>query len=289
MKRSYIPYIFLIPFFMHFAIFWVYRLGFALSLSFTNWDPLSPHVEFVGLQNYVNALSDEIFISSIKNALIYVLFEPICNAIGFALAIILNSAIKGRSVFRTIFFFPVISSTVAITWVWSQMYEYRSGLFNYALGLIGFPRQPFLNSSAQALYCIMLMSIWQWAGLNVVIYLAGLQSIPKELHEAARISGANAWNCFRHITIPLMKPTILFCAVTATAGSLQVFTEFYMLINPVGIVAIRNMVPLVFMYNQFRLGYYAYASAMSFIFFLVIFAFVLMEIRLLYRGGMVYY
>jgi len=235
------------------------------------------------------AFGDATFLRSIRNALIYVLYEPITNFIGLGLALVLNTAVKGRSLFRTIFFIPTISSTVAITWVWSYMYDTRGGLFNYLLESVGLPRQIFLSSLDGALYCVMLMSIWQFVGINVVIYLAGLQSIPKELYEAARISGANAWNSFRHLTIPLLRPTILFCAVTATAGSLQVFAEFWMLLGNVSMVALRNMVPLVWMFTKFRLGSYGYASAMSFIFFLVVMAFVLIEIRLLRKGGMFYY
>lgn len=290
MKRSYIPYLFLIPYFVHFAIFWAFQIGFAFGMSLTNWDPVRPYVSFVGLRNYKNALlADPVFVNSIKNSLIYVLYEPITNFIGLALALVLNTAVRFRSLFRTIYFIPVISSTVAITWVWSYMYATRGGLFNQIIMALGFPRQNFLSSYTGALYCVMLMSIWQYAGLNVIIYLAGLQSIPKELYEAARISGANAWNSFRHITIPLMRPTILFCAVTATAGSLQVFSEFYMLLGNINPEAMANMVPLVWMFTKFRLGFYGYASAMSFIFFLVVMAFVLLEMRLLRRGGMVYY
>jgi len=289
MKRSYIPFLFLIPYFVHFAIFWAFQIGFAFSMSFTNWDPSRPYVEFIGLRNYRMAFGDATFLRSIRNALIYVLYEPITNFIGLGLALVLNTAVKGRSLFRTIFFIPTISSTVAITWVWSYMYDTRGGLFNYLLESVGLPRQIFLSSLDGALYCVMLMSIWQFVGINVVIYLAGLQSIPKELYEAARISGANAWNSFRHLTIPLLRPTILFCAVTATAGSLQVFAEFWMLLGNVSMVALRNMVPLVWMFTKFRLGSYGYASAMSFIFFLVVMAFVLIEIRLLRKGGMFYY
>ena len=289
MKRSRIPYIFLIPFFLSFAIFWAFPLAFAAYMSFTNYNPLIPinEVQFVGLQNYIDATQDEVFLLALKNTFIYVLYEPICISIGLILALVLNTAIKGRSVFRTIFFIPVITSTVAIAYVWSWLYDYRLGPLNYILRLLGLQPQSWL-SYGQALYSIMLMSTWQWIGLNVIIFLAALQSIPKEYHEAARISGANAWNCFRHVTVPLLKPTILFCAVTATAGSLQVFTEVYMLTR--GGPVYSTTVAVLWMYRQaFEFLQFGYGSALAFILFLIILAIALIEVRLMRRGGMAYY
>lgn len=289
MKRSRVPYIFLIPFFLSFAIFWFFPLGFATYMSFTNWNPLIPinEVKFIGLQNYITATQDEVFLLALKNTFIYVLYEPVCILIGLLLALVLNTKIKGRSVFRTIFFIPVITSTVAISFVWSWLYDYQRGPLNYLLSLLGLPRQPWL-AYGRALYGIMLMSTWQWVGLNVIIFLAALQSIPKEYHEAARISGANAWNCFRHVTIPLLKPTLLFCAVTATAGSLQVFTEVYMLTR--GGPVYSTTVAVLWMYRQaFEFLRYGYGAALAIILFLIILVIAIIEVRLMRRGGMVYY
>ena len=297
MKRSRIPYIFLIPFFLNFAIFSVFTLGFGFYMSFTNWNPLHPihKAKWIGLANYVEALTDDpVFLLALKNAFIYVLYEPICILIGFFFALVLNTAIKGRSVFRTIFFIPVITSTVAISMVWLWLYDYRRGPFNHILKLLGLPFQHWLShievfpGVPQALTSIMLMSIWQWIGLNVIIFLAALQSIPKEYHEAARVSGANIWNRFRHITVPLVKPAILFCAITATAGSLQVFTEIFMMTR--GGPVQSTQVPVLWMYTQaFSFQRFGYGAALSYIFFAIIIAISLIEIRILRRGGMFYY
>jgi len=297
MKRSLIPYIFLIPFFLNLAIFSAFPLGFGLYMSFTDWNPFMPmnEVRFIGLANYVKALTgDPLFLMSIKNAFVYVLYEPICILIGFFFALVLNSAIKGRSVFRTIFFIPVITSTVAIAIVWGWLYDLDRGPFNYFLRLLGLPPQRWLShiqvlpGVPMALLSIMLMSIWQWIGLNVIIFLAALQSIPKEYLEAASVSGANAWNRFKHVTLPLVRPAVLFCAITATAGSLQVFTEVYMMTH--GGPVQSTYVPVLVMYEQaFDFKRFGYGAALAYTFFLIILAVSLIEIRILRRGGMWYY
>jgi len=299
LKRSRIPYIFLIPFFLNVAIFSAFPLGFGLYMSFTDWNPFMSITEarFVGFANYVRALTnDPVYLLSIKNAFVYVLYEPICILIGFFFAIVLNTAIKGRSLFRTIFFIPVITSTVAIAIVWNWLYDYDRGPFNYFLRSLHLTPQHWLSQIQvlpgvpQALTSVMLMSIWQYIGLNVVIFLAALQSIPKEYHEAASVSGANAWNRFRHVTLPLVRPAVLFCAITATAGSLQVFTEIFMMTR--GGPVQSTMVPVLWMYNKAFGGsspQFGYGAALSYTFFAIILAISLVEIRILRRGGMVYY
>jgi len=286
-KRSHVPYMFLIPFFLSFSIFWAFPLGFAFYISFTNWQFRPPIFggKLVGFENYVRAFNDRDWILALQHSFTYVLYEPICIFIGLILALALNSAIKGRSVFRTIFFLPVITSTVAIAYVWSWLYDYWRGPFNAILRFFGLPPVTWL-SPMTALYSVMLMSIWQWMGLNVIIFLAALQSIPNEYHEAARISGANAWNTFRHVTVPLLKPTILFCAVTATAGSLQVFTEVYMLTRE----TLTTTVAVQYIYRQaFAYLNFGYGAALAIILFLIILAIALIEFRLMRRGGMAYY
>jgi len=297
MKRSYVPYIFLIPFFVNLAVFSIFTLGFGVYMSFTNWDPWTSigAAHFVGLTNYIRAFTeDPVFLLALKNAFIYVLYEPICISIGFFFALILNTAIKGRSIFRTIFFLPVITSTVAISFVWNWLYDYQYGPFNQALVALGLPPQHWLSQIEVlpgvpiALTSIMLMSIWQWIGLNVIIFLAALQSIPKEYHEAARVSGANALSRFRHVTIPLVRPALLFCAITATAGSLQVFTEVYMLTR--GGPGNVTQVPVVWMtMRAISFNEFGYGAALAYTFFLIILAVSLVEIRILRRGGMFYY
>lgn len=298
-KRSRIPYILLIPFFLDLVIFSFFTLGFGVYISFTDWRSYLPlnEAKFVGLANYITAVTgDPVFLLAIKNAFVYVLYEPITILIGFFLALLLNSAVRGRSIFRTIFFIPVITSTVAISFVWGWLYNFNSGPFNSILRYLHLPPQYWLGTNLEAIpsvlpmtiASVMLMSIWQWIGLNVIIFLAGLQSIPKEYHEAARISGAGTWGSFRHVTVPLLKPTLLFVILTATAGSLQVFTEVFMLsrVSPGNI----TMVPVQWMYqNAFSNSLMGYGAAMSWTFFLVVLAVALVEIWILRRGGIAYY
>jgi len=300
MKRSLVPYIFLIPFFLDLAIFSFYTLGFGIYMSFTDFNfattgPIT-NAKFIGLANYIRAITDDpTFLNAIKNAFIYVLYEPVAITSGLIMAIVLNTAIKGRSVFRTIFFIPVVTSTVAISYVWTWLYDYTYGPLNYFLRTLGLPGQYWLTypfdifpGVVLPIVSVMIMSIWQYFGLNVVIFLAALQSIPNELHEAARMSGANAWSSFRHVTVPLVKPALLFCVLTATAGSLQVFTEVFMLTRggPVDL----TMVPVLWMQTQaFEFNRFAYGASLAYTFFLIILAIALIEMRILRRGGMVYY
>jgi len=286
-KRSRVPYIFLIPFFLSFLIFGAFPLGFAFYISFTNWQFRPPiwGGQWVGLENYARAFSDKDWMLALQHTFTYVLYEPVTIFIGLVLALVLNSAIKGRSVFRTIFFLPVVTSTVAIAFVWTWLYDYERGPFNVILRLFGLPAQTWLGPQ-NALYAVMLMSIWQWMGLNAIIFLAALQSIPNEYHEAARMSGAGAWNTFRHVTAPLLKPSILFCIVTATAGSLQVFTEVYVLTRE----TLTTTVAVQYIYRQaFSYLNFGYGAALAIILFLIILVIALIEFRLMRRGGMVYY
>jgi multiple sugar transport system permease protein len=297
MKRSLIPYIFLIPFFIHLVILSLFPLGFGMFMSFTNYYALRPisEAKFIGLANYQEALNDPVFLGAIKNAFVYVLYEPVTILIGFFFALVLNTAVKGRAVFRTIFFLPVITSVVAIAFVWSWLYDVNYGPINIFLRSLGLAPVNWLANPHPIggivpipLLSIMIMSIWQYIGLNTVIFLAGLQSIPKELHEAARTSGAGVWHSFRHITAPLLKPTILFCAITATAGSLQVFTEVYTM--TAGGPARTTYVPVLMIFDQVsQYQQFGYGAALSYIFFLIILAVSLLEIRILRRGGMIYY
>jgi len=286
-KRSRVPYIFLIPFLLSFSIFGAFPLGFAFYISFTNWQFRPPIFggKWIGLENYARAFSDEDWGLALQHTFTYVLYEPICIFLGLILALVLNTAIKGKSVFRTVFFLPVITSTVAVAYVWSWLYDYWRGPLNAILRLFGLPAVAWL-SPWNALYSVMIMSIWQWLGLNVIIFLAALQSIPNEYHEAARISGANSWNTFTHVTVPLLKPTILFCAVTATAGSLQVFTEVYTLTRE----TFTTTVAVQYIYRQaFSYLNFGYGAALAIILFLIILVIAIIEFILLRRGGMVYY
>ena len=287
MKRSHAPYIFLIPFFLSFAIFGVFPLSFAFYISFTNWQFRPPLFggQWVGLENYVSAFNDQGWMLALQHTFTYVLYEPVTISIGLILALALNSAIKGRSLFRTVFFLPVVTSTVAVAYVWTWLYDYERGPFNAILSLFGLPRQTWL-APQNALYSVMLMSIWQWMGLNAIIFLAALQSIPNEYNEAARMSGANAWKTFRYITVPLLKPSILFCMVTATAGSLQVFTEVYVLTRE----TLTTTVAVQYIYRQaFSYLNFGYGAALAIILFLIILVIAIIEFRFMRRGGMVYY
>jgi len=285
------PYYFLAPALVYFVVFWVFRLVFVVGASFTNYSPIKGfgEADFVGLSNYATLLKDSAFIISVKNAFIYVLFEPICIVIGLFLALVLVSPLaKGKPFFRTLIFIPVITSVVAISFIWQWMYSYEHGLINWLLAGVGLAKQPFLSSVHQALACVMLMSIWQFIGLNMVIFMAGLQSIPKDYNDAAYICGASPWSRLIRVTIPLLKPILFFITVTAMVGSLQVFSEVYMLTR--GGPGNTTMVPVLWIYRStFRFFNFGYGTALSVIFFLIMMVLTLIVFKVFRRGGVEYY
>ncbi len=285
------PYYFLAPALVYFVVFWVFRLVFVVGASFTNYSPIKGfgEADFVGLSNYATLLKDSAFIISVKNAFIYVLFEPICIVIGLFLALVLVSPLaKGKPFFRTLIFIPVITSVVAISFIWQWMYSYEHGLINWLLAGVGLAKQPFLSSVHQALACVMLMSIWQFIGLNMVIFMAGLQSIPKDYHDAAYVFGASPWRRFIRVTAPLLRPVFLFITVTAMVGSLQVFAEVYMLTR--GGPGNSTMMPVLWMYrNTFHFFKFGYGAALAVVFFLIIMVLTLVVFKVFRRGGVEYY
>jgi multiple sugar transport system permease protein len=203
-------------------------------------------------------------------------------AVALGLALLMNRKIPGVRVLRAIFFLPYITSFVAISLVWRWMFQPDVGLLNGLLGLLRIPPQPWLSSPATALPSLMLMSIWMYAGYMMIIFLAGLQSIPEPLYESARIDGANAWQRFRHITIPMLRPTTLFLLVTMVIFMFQVFTAVYVMTEGGPLHATDVIVYHIYRnaWEYLRMGY---ASAMAWVLFAIVFVITLVQFRFL--GG----
>lgn len=273
------PYLFISPFYILFLIFGVYPILFSLYLSFTEWKGLGP-IKFVGLRNFELLLRDKIFWQSMTNGVIlFFMYVPIMTFLALVLAVILNSKrVRGFRFFRTLLFIPYIMNIVAAGFTFRLLLNQKYGLVNALLGIFNIPPVPWLESIWGGRVSLCLLVIWAWLGYNMVIMLAGLQTIPGELTEAALIDGASPIQAFFYVTIPLMRPVILFSVVLSTMGSFNLFSEIYNLTGGGPINATLTPVIVIFdqAFGNFRLGY---ASAMSYLYFLILFVLTLLQFR----------
>ncbi len=278
--RSRWPYLFIAPFYISFLIFGLYSTLFSFYLSFVEWKGLGP-MKFVGLKNYLLLVKDKVFIQSMENGfLLFFMYVPLMTLLALVLAVLLNSKrVRGFRIFRTIIFMPYIMNIAAAGFSFKLLLNQQYGLVNTVLGnLFHISPIPWLESIWGGRVSLCLLIIWAWLGYNMVIMLAGLQTIPRELPEAAMIDGASATQSFFLITIPLMRPVILFSVVLSLMGSFGLFNEVFILTN--GGPMNATITPFIDIFNQafgnYRLGY---ASAISYFYFIVIFALTLIQVR----------
>lgn len=279
-KKSRWAYVFISPFYVLFAIFGLYPMLLSLYLSFTRWKGVGP-MEFAGLVNFELILKDAVFWKSMTNGVIlFFLYVPIMLFLALALAVILNSGrVKGFRIFRTLIFMPFITNMVAAGFTFRILLEKQNGLFNMLLGNIGLPSVPWLETVWWARISLSLLIIWAWLGYSMVIMLAGLQTIPSDLSEAALVDGATPIQAFFRIIIPLMRPVILFCMITSTIGSFGLFAEVTTLTNGGPVNA--TITPLIRIYGVAFSSYqFGYASALAYTFFALIFFLTIIQFRL---------
>lgn len=265
-------YLFILPSLIHLIVFLVIPLVFSFFLSFRDWDrPTFTDAPYIGLENYEFLLGDRRFWQAILNSAYYtVLAVPLGMAISLGIALIMNQKLKGVNIFRTLFFMPVISSWVAVSIIWLTLLDPTVGIVNYVLGLIGLPPVNWLGNAATAMPALVIISIWKSAGFSMVIWLAGLQAIPRELYEVASIDGANRLQSFLRITLPLLAPTSFFLAITGVIGSFQVFSPVWVITKggPLG----ATDVAVFHIYRRaFEAFDFGYASAQAWVLFALIF------------------
>ena len=240
-----------------------------LAISLTKWDLLTAP-QFVGLDNFAALVSDDRFLKAMRNTVFYtVVSVPLGMAIALGLAMALNQTIRGIAFIRTAYFLPVVTSTIAIALVWQWIYSSDAGLLNQAIGLFGIPSQRWLSDPVLVMPSIVAMSIWQGLGINVIIFLAGLQAIPTELLDAASVDGAGRWARTRHITLPLLTPSIFFTGILSLIGSFQVFDQIYVLARPKPTEATITIVYFIYE-NGFKFFKMGYATAASWILFIIV-------------------
>jgi multiple sugar transport system permease protein len=272
-------YLFVLPSLVHLLIFLVVPLVFSLWLSFHDWKgPSFQNAPFIGAENYQFMLGDTRFWNALRNSAYYTLLAvPIGMVVSLALAVLMNLKLRGSAFFRTLFFMPVVSSWVAVSVVWITLLDPNAGVINYLLSLVGLPGVNWLGDPNTAMLAIVLVATWKGAGFSMVIWLAGLQAVPKELHEAAAIDGAGAWQSFRFITLPLLAPTTFFLLITGVIGSFQVFSPVYVMTKGGPLDSTDVVVFRIFQraFQEFKMGY---ASAQAWVLFAIIFALTLLQL-----------
>lgn len=272
-RRGLIAWLFALPFVLIFGVFMLMPLISSFAMSFTDFkssDVQNPFaVNFVGLDQYTALFSNPQFRTSMINTgIVVVAGIPLTMAAGLALAVALNSGItRLRTVFRVGFYTPVVTSIVAVAVVWRFILQ-PDGLLNTMLGWIGVSGPDWLNSTTFALPSLIAMTAWRNMGTLMVIFLAGLQTVPQEVHEAAMVDGATAGQRFRRITLPMLRPTLLLGAVLLSVAYLQFFEESFVMTK--GGPLDSTLSVSYFTYNQFGFGKYGFASAASYVLFAAI-------------------
>ena len=278
------PYLFLAPGLLLFAAFRLYPLLDGLRLSFTNARLGRTQYAWVGLANYERLLEDTRFHASLWNTAFYTVASTLpVLAIPLALAIALNRGVALRTWLRSAFFFPFTLSVVTVGLTWPWLLDPVVGPFNYYLRSLGFPVRSWLADPSTAMWTIILTTVWWVAGYYLVIYLAGLQDIPRELYEAAAIDGATGWRSFWAITLPLLRPVLLFVFVTHIIGSFQIFGQVFILTQGGPGDATRTAVQHLYETAFQNFFHFGSASAMAWVLFAVIVGFSLLQFRVL-RG-----
>ena len=275
------PYFFISPFFILFIIFGLFPIIYSGYISLHQWTGLKPPI-FIGLKNYVDILKDSDFQIALRNtAILFLVSVPLTVGGGLLLAVVLNSKIvRYRSAFRTIFYLPLVVSLVVASQVFNLILGNPFGLLNEALARIGLQRANFLNEPRLTLVVLTMMIVWKYIGNDLVIMLAGLQSIPPELGEAAMVDGANTRQILWHITLPLMIPIILFDVVLSTIGTFNMFAEPYTLFGVTGGVNQSGLVAgLLLFRTSFQFFKFGYGSAMAYIVGGIIFILSLIQLR----------
>jgi multiple sugar transport system permease protein len=273
-----------LPFLALFLVFTAGPVLASLGMSFTDirsTDMRSPFaVGFTGIDNYTKLMSDPLFQKVMVNTFAYlVLGVPLTMALALAAAVGLNRITFLRGLFRIGYSLPVVTSIVAVSVVWKFLLREEGGLFNAVLALVGIDGPGWLDSTTLALPSLVVMSAWRNLGTLMIIFLAGLATIPAEVNEASEVDGAGSWQRFRHITLPMLKPTLLFGAVITSIGYLQFFEEAFVMTKGGPLDSTRSVT--FFTYDQFGYGNYGTAAAASYLLFLAVVVFTFVQFRFL--------
>lgn len=272
-----LPY--LLPTLIGFFVFILGPVVASFLLGFTSWDLLTPP-KWIGLENYRNMLFEmPLFWQMLRNTFYYtVLFVPASVILPLIVAVVMNQQLRGITFYRSVYFLPVVTSTVAVALVWQWLYNPEFGPLNYLLKLIDIKGPAWLTSPQWAMPALVIMSVWQVIGYNMVIYLAGLQGIPEEFYEAAALDGATRLRQFFHITVPLISPTTFFVLIISVINALQVFEQTYILTQ--GGPAYATLTIAYYIYQQaFQWFHMGFGAALAYVLFVIILIVTLIQFR----------
>ncbi len=283
LEQIVVGYAFVLPDLLGLLVFMVGPMIMAFVISFTDWR-LVGSPKFLGLDNYEVMLKDPRFFSSLKRTANFTLqFVPAVYVLSLGMALLLKRRSRANGFFRTVYFMPVAMSLVVAGVIWRFMFDPGNGIINTILSTVGLPTSKWIGSVDTAMTSIIIMSVWKSAGYFMIILLAGIEDIPTDYTEAAQIDGANRWQVFRHIIMPLLKPTSFFVLVILTINSLQAFDQIYVMTR--GGPAYSTYTTLIYMYDKaFRQWNFGYAAAMSVALFAIIFVLTLIQVRY-FRAG----
>jgi len=270
MKEALAGYLYIAPLVLGLSLFYILPALASLYISLTDWNGFTS-MNWIGLDNYVNLFSDDRFVRSLRNTSVYtIIVVPIAISIATVLAVMLNQRIRGVTVYRVIYFLPVVTMPVAVAMIWKWLYHSEYGLINQALGVLGLPTPMWLLDQRFTLVSIALVGIWSVFGNYTVILLAGLQSISSTYYEAAELDGAGTIQKFFCVTLPLLTPSLFFVLVISLINTLQVFDLVFMMARDSNMIeASRTLVYSVWE-NAFQFTKMGYASAQAWILFILI-------------------
>jgi multiple sugar transport system permease protein len=274
------PILFAAPFLAIFCYFLLYPIGYGFYVSLTKWNLLTPP-QYVGLFNYRRLLHDTLFQTSLRNTIFFTsVAAPLAIVLPLVLAMLIDSPVIGRTFFRSAFTTPLMMSvtTVSLLWVWFLNPVF--GLVNHYLDVLGMPQQHWLTQKPWSLVAVAIATVWWTTGFNMVLFLAGLQEVPEDLYDAAKVDGAGTWSLFWNITLPCIKATILFVSVTTIIASFRVFGQIYVMTGGGPGDASRTLGYHIYQtgFQNFRMGS---ASAVAWVLFLFVAVFTLVQFRLL--------
>jgi multiple sugar transport system permease protein len=270
---------FLLPSMVVLFVFMFYPILETMWISLHKWNLLNPTHKFFGLYNYTQLFKDPVFWKAMGNTVYFTVGSvPVGIAISLGLALLVNEPLKGLKIFRTVYFLPVISSFAVISIIWSFLMNPDIGLLSYYERLVGLPVVNWLGEPGWAMLGVIIVAVWKNVGLNLVILLAGLQAIPKDLYEAANIDGSGAWRRFWNITLPMLRHPLLFVTITSALASFQVFDEIYVMTRGGPLFSTETIVYYIYEQGFGRLDM-GMASSAAWILFLIIFVVTIIQLK----------
>jgi ABC-type sugar transport system permease subunit len=275
-RKKMLPYLMVSPYLIFLIVFVLFPVFFCFYLTFQKWNIIAP-MKFIGTDNYTRLFNDRLFWKAIGNTLKFLLLHiPLQLVVSLLLAYLLNQQIRAKSFFRASFFLPVIVSGVVVTILWQQLLGYDTGLINRFITTLGFAKVGWLVNPDIAIYSIALMATWKNLGLYVILFLVGLQTVPPQYYEAAKLEGATKWQQFYHITLPMINPTIFMVVILSTIGGFSLFIEPYIMTG--GGPLNQTLSAVLYIYKQaFQYYNMGYSATLGFFYALLIMTVVVIQ------------